>query len=218
MKKTEYNLLKASIIKEFGHPEWELNKPINESATKLQELKYRFTKENREIVELKQLAADVKDIEIKESISFTIPEEILKDSWLTPFTDEQKAVINQWLLDISQTKPDIAKAVNCTIPVVRSTFRCEAFKALRKHLELAFKPLLPLEALATLRTLMRSKTENVALQAAKLVLIDAGLYKGESLDVTQHKTTEVVLDPETEEKLRKLGNQVLGVDEAVDKE
>lgn len=209
MKRSEYDLLKANVIKEFGQPQWELNRPANDSAIKLVELKQRFTAEQREVIQLKQLVKDVKDVEILEQIDLVVPEEIVKESWLTPFNEQQKAVVNAWLSDISQTKNQLSLATGLGMPVIRSTFRSDAFKALRKHLELAFKPLLPLEALATLRTLLRSKTENVALQAAKLVLIDAGLYKGESLDLNVSKPTEVQLDDATIERLRKLGDQAL---------
>lgn len=209
MTKVEYNKLKALIIKSHGLPEYELNKPVNESASRLVELKRQFISENQEVLELKRLTKDVKDIEIAEQIDLVIPEEIVKESWLTPFDTEQRTVVKQWLNDISQTKQQIADATGFTMPLVRATFRSDAFKALRKHLELAFKPLLPLEALATLRTLLRSKTENVALQAAKLVLIDAGLYKGESLDLNVTKPTDVMLDDATIDKLRKLGDQAI---------
>lgn len=212
MLKNEYNLLKANIIKELGEPVWELNKPVNDSALKLIELKNQFVRENREALELKKLVKDVKEVEFNEQTDLVVPDDIVKDSWLSPFNEDQKTVIRCWLSDISQSKQQISAATTLSMPVIRSTFRSDAFKALRKHLELAFKPLLPLEALATLRTLLRSKTENVALQAAKLVLLDAGLYKGDSIDITQTKTTEVVLDSATEEKLRKLGNDVMGIE------
>lgn len=212
MNKIEYNLLKSNLIKQLGEPLWELNKPVNDSALKLVELKNQFLREGREALELKKLVKDVKDVEFNEQTDLVVPDDIVKDSWLSPFNDDQKLVIKCWLSDISQSKQQIAQATSLPVATVRTTFRSDAFKSLRKHLELAFKPLLPLEALATLRTLLRSKTENVALQAAKLVLLDAGLYKGDSIDITQTKTTEVLLDAATEEKLRKLGNDVLGVE------
>lgn len=210
MKKTEYNQLKASIIKQYGPPLYDMNKPYNESATKLVELKQRFLSEQKEAEKTKQLITDIKDLDIplnKESIN--VPEELLKETWLTPFSNDGKKIIKQWLLDITQRTKEISEATGIEKDVVRATMSSEAFKLLRGHLALAYKQILPLEASAALRTLLQSKTDNVVLQAAKLILIDAGIYKGESLDMNITKPTTVVLDEATEEKLRKLGNDIM---------
>jgi hypothetical protein len=210
MTKTEYTKLKAEIVKQYGQPVYELNQAINESARKLVEVKLAYLKEKHEVEKTRQLIKDVKQIAIPtESDFIAVPEELLKESWLSPFDEGQRQLIRLWLSDISQTAKALAEATGQDIKAVRATMSSEAFKLLRGHLALAYKGLLPLEASAALRGLLKCKTENVVLQAAKLVLIDAGLYKGESLDITNNKPKEVLLDAATEEKLRKLGNELL---------
>lgn len=213
MTRTEYNKLKAGIIQVHGQPEWELNKPVNPSAVALQDLKTKYLAELYQTNKTKKLVKDVNALAIPDNAPVIVPDELLKESWLTPFNDKQKDIIRTWIQDISQSSREIAEATGQEIRAVRATLSCEAFKMLRGHLALAYKGLLPLEASAALRALLRSKTDNVVLQAAKLVLLDAGLYKGDSLEVTAIQSKDVKLDPATEERLRKLGNEVLGTEE-----
>lgn len=210
MTKLTYNELKALIIKEHGNPDWELNQPRNESARRLAELKNKYLDERREERKTKELVKDVHNLLIpNDTLPMPFPDELIKDSWLTPFSKEGKQVVRQWALDITQRPAAIQAATNLPMPLVRSTISSEAFKLLRGHLALAYKNILPLEASSALRRCLHSKDDKIALQALKLVLIDAGLYKGETSEVTHHQSQSVTLDPATEKRLRELGNQLL---------
>ncbi len=209
MNDKDYIKLQSEIIRQHGSPEWELNMPVNESARKLRALKIARQKERLEVEATKELLAEFKEIDVPSADPMSVPDQIVKDSWLTPFDSDQKRIVLQWLENIKQDPDQLASATNLDRKVVKQTLRSEAFKLLRTHLELAYKSLAKLEAVIKLRQLANSRDEKIAFQASKLIANDAGLYKGESLDVTEHRPQEVLLDAKTEEKLRKLGDQLL---------
>ena len=210
MTKTELNKLSKQIVKEHGQPQWDMNQPVNESAKLLLELRNRYRDSQKELIKTRELVKRIDEIPEQVQLPLLpLPEELIKDSWLTPFNAEQKIVITEWITDITAKPKTLADKTGQDIKLVRNTLNSEAFKLLRANLSLAHKNLLPIEASLKLRSLLHSKNEKIAFAAAQLVLEDAHLYKTQATEVNVHKATDVVLDKKTEDRLKQLGDALL---------
>jgi hypothetical protein len=209
MNKEEHDKQKELIISQYGKPEWDMGDPVNESAKKLVELRQSYAKAKSDINKTKRLAENVKELtsSLPQLKNVVIPDEIIRNEWLITFNELQKQIVTQWSKNIKQNVSEIAIACKCTNQQVKQTLGLEAFQHLRSKLANAYKDLLPLEASAALRDCLYSQTENVRFNAIKMVLVDAGIYKDQNSEPI--KPVESVLDKETQEKLRKLGDHLI---------
>lgn len=207
MNKREYTRAKELIIKEYGIAEYEQNVPVNESAKRLVELRKAYLANKKEIEKTKALAEEIQKIAPRDIKAVPIPERLINTAWLVSFTDTQKAIINQWLLNTEQTSKEIAVAVGSTVQAVNATMSLEAFNILRLRLSVAWMDSLPLKAAKAVDDLLGCDVPNTKFNAAKMTLLHAGIIKQDSIDNTTKN--EAALDPETLERLRKLGDQLL---------
>lgn len=209
MTEQEYKDSKAAIIAQYGTPEWELNNPVNECATKLFALRNAYLKHKEEVKQTKRLANTVRAITENVSTRFVpIPEEVIRHEWLVAFNEKQQRIVKQWSTNIKQTPKQIADALNIPTEQVRNTMSLEAFHLLRRHLTLGAKELLPLESILAIRDVLASSNDATKLKAALTVLIDQGFIKAQ-VDTDTMDKTSVALDNETLERLRKLGNELI---------
>lgn len=212
MEDNIYKKQKELIIKQYGQPERDFDRtPLNESAKRIDQLnavKLQAYNEDKQAKKLLRLSAKIKE---NKAFVVQVPEQLIRAEWLITFTEPQKLIITQWLKNTEQTPKQIADAIASTIPAVRTLMSLEAFKMLKAHLAQAYKELLPIPALARLRELLFSDNESVSKDIAKLVLMDAGLFKPEMAEATK---TEKSMDAETEKKLKELADRMLGIDKA----
>jgi hypothetical protein len=211
MNKTEYEALQKEIIHKFGKPEYDMYEPQNESALKLRELRLAYTNQKQKDRRDKRLIEGVNNIpHLKEPALIPVPPQLIDESWMTPFTEQQRLVIKQWSKNIKQKPSEIGTAVNVHWSTVRAVFDSEAFGLLRKRLAIEWKEMLPLEAVWALQDCLNSPMDNVKLQAAKLILNDANLIKESPTEINIASSTKIQ-DIETEKKLKEIGDKVLGI-------
>jgi hypothetical protein len=211
MNKKEYERMKQEVINQLGKPEYDLSVPVNESAKKLEELKNAFIKSQAEAKKTKELAKHLKKLAPSDIKMVRLPEELLRSEWLVSFTENQRAIIKQWMTNVKQTSKEIADAVNTTVPAVNATKSLEAFKMLRGYLSIAHLDLMSFEAISRAHELLYSKNESVSKDVAFKLLINAGWLKQDSVEQII-KTDKTVLDKDLQEKYKALGDQILGID------
>lgn len=212
MNKKEYEALKLAVIKEFGPAEYDMGIPANDSAKRLAELKQGYIKAKDEVKKTKKLAEQINKLSPNDITGCYYPEELLRPEWLVSFSEVQRAIVKQWMKGIDQTAKEIAEAANTTVPAVNATKSLEAFKMLRAYLNTAFKDQLPFPALFKLKQLLHSENESVAKDVAKMILLDAGLFKPDSIEQVI-KTDKTVLYKDLQAKLKLEGDAILGIGE-----
>lgn len=207
----EYIKQKELIEAQYGKAEFDYDhSPLNESAKKLLDLKYSIARSKAEAEKNKKLAETVKAITQNVANKFVpVPEEIIRHEWLAAFNEKQQRIIKCWISNIKQTPKQIADYLNIPTEQVKNTMSLEAFHVLRKHLTIACKEMLPLESILALRDVIASSQDATKLKAALTILMDVGYLKTTQIgDAEPH---QVVLDKDTEAKLRELGDKVLGL-------
>lgn len=208
MTKEEYLKSKELIIKEYGEPEWDVGDPYNDSAKKLFELRNAYNTGLKEKEKNRRLANTVRAI--TENVAhkwIAVPEEVVRPEWLVPFNEKQQRIVKQWLKNIKQTPKQISDELNIPSEQVKNTMTLEAFYMLRRHLTNGCKELLPLESIIALRDVLASSNDATKLKAALTVLMDVGCIKANAVEAEAPR--ELVLDNETQEKLRKLGDKLI---------
>lgn len=212
MTKQEYKNQQEIIINEFGKPEYDMHEPVNESAKRLTELKQAYLKARNEAEKHKKLADTVKVI--TENVQYkhqAVPDDVIRPEYLAAFNEKQKRIINQWGKNINQSAKQISDELNISTLEVKAVFTLAAFKILKLNLTRAvLDTVLPLPAVLTLKECLQSDNPSVKLNALKLVLINVGLLK-DTTESNVDKPSQIAFDKETEEQLRKLGSQILGI-------
>ena len=213
MDKKEYETLKAKIIQEYGKPEYEMHKPINESASKIQAIqtqyrldnisKARYERKEKEYLQgsnsLKSLASGLTEDQRRVAVSSPVPELFINESYLIPFTDKEKEILKLHYYNLNLTNNELGRKCNVSRQFVTALLDSPAVAILNTKI---FDKLLPLEACKSILRLVQHDDKTVTLRVA------------EHYKLLQSQSTEMNIvskpidDPNTLKMLKEMGDEL----------
>lgn len=200
MTPEEYEAQKKIIEAQHGKAEFDYDQtPLNEAARLVGHLKMYGLRANQK----KQREKKIKKIvtEYRDEIVGTVEDltHLLKQEFMVSFKPHERQVIEAWIKNTEAGFKEIADAAHSTVGAVKAIMSLDAFKILKRQVLQEYKRSLDFRALYACKRLLSSQNEAVAKDIAKLLLIDAGVFKLTEID--PEDKTELVMDKDKEQEL-----------------